>query len=139
MRKLVFLLLAIISIPVFAQKEKTEWGEYTYVYEDYISEKQAKETALQRAREQAINNVFGTILSRDGSIQVSTVNGIAQLSAFTVSDSELLGEWLGDASEPDYTCYDRDENGRRAVKCKIKVRIRERNRAKVQLASLVES
>lgn len=129
---IVFLLLAIFSLPVCAQKEQTRWGEYTYVYEDYISEKQAKQIALERAREQAINDAFGTVTSTDGSVSVSTISGVAQLKYFKVSDSELLGEWRGDVGAPEYKFHERDETGRRSVSCRVKVRIRERNRAKVQ-------
>ena len=50
----------LFTIPVFSQKMKTVEGEYTYHAPENVSLEEARRTALDRAKIQALADEFGT-------------------------------------------------------------------------------
>ena len=113
-------------------EDKVSEGEYTYVYGNDISRKRAEQMALEKAREDAIGRAFGSIISSEGSIEMSNMNGNASMSFYKTGSSELWGEWLRDVERPKFKRHIDDETGLDAVTCQVKGLVRAVNHAPVQ-------
>ena len=98
------LILALIFsyISLSAQKTKTVSAEYTYYAPETISIEEAKRTALDRAKIQAIADEFGTIVSQSTSTVISTKNGESDSQFFAFGGSDVKGEWIETLGEPQY-------------------------------------
>ena len=100
MRIFSFLLILVLCvIASFAQKGVNVCGEYRYVVPENISREQAKIIAIERARNKAMADEFGTIVS-----EVSTTSVKNSETTFNMyGGTESKGLWLGDNSEPEIT------------------------------------
>lgn len=123
MRQIIIFLLIILSLPVFSQKEKTVEGEYIYHAPENVTVEQAKTIALDRAKIQAIADMFGTIVSQTNSTRVENNNGESSIDFFSIGGSDVKGEWLETIGEPKYEIS--YEQGMLVVKVSAKGRIRE--------------
>ena len=75
-RILLSAILFLVSVlGVFAQKTLTVDAEYTYRAPEDVALSQAKRTALDRAKIQAIAEAFGTIVSESNTLRMSNKNG----------------------------------------------------------------
>lgn len=126
MRKFIFILfISALSTTTFAQKVKNVCGEYTYYAPENVSLNEAKRIALERAKLQALADEFGTVISQVNASVVKDENGKADSHFFSLSGTEVKGEWIEDKGEPKYT-YDTDkENGTMVVTCSICGKARE--------------
>lgn len=122
------LLLSFFSITsLFAQKIVTVEGEYMYLVPETVSLKEAKETALSRAQEQAMADEFGTVISRR-SLYVSDSK---EDDFYIEGDATVKGEWIETIGTPVYECgFHNDEL---YVRCTVKGKARELKVAKVEL------
>ncbi|MBQ8674019.1 MAG: DUF4384 domain-containing protein [Bacteroides sp.] len=84
------------------QKVRQVCGEYTYYTPENVSLEEAKQTALKRARLTALADEFGTLLIQDNLMRMESNNGDDSSSFFSLSESEVKGEWLADSSEPQF-------------------------------------
>lgn len=124
MRTLIAIALVICAvIPVTAQKVKTVECEYTYHAPENITLEQAKRTAIERARIQAIADEFGTNISQTNITNISSANVDFQ----TIGMSEVNGEWLEDLSEPEMAVDFID--GMFVITVRVKGKARELTRA----------
>jgi hypothetical protein len=82
--------------PLFAQKTEKVCGEYTYRAPENISVEQAKLTALERAKLEALAEKFGTNLSQDNATFVTNESGQSNMRFLSLSASEVRGEWIED-------------------------------------------
>lgn len=92
-------------------KVKKVKGQYTYYADKSDSPASSKRKALEGARLDAISKEFGTIVSQD--IQQADRIGAAGESTkfFSLSASEVKGEWLADDGDPVYEVnLDKDDN-----------------------------
>lgn len=124
-RRLALLLLSIFfsCLCVFAQKVKTVSAEYTYYAPETMSVEEAKRTALDQAKIQAIAEEFGMKVSQTSSIVMSSQNGDADERFFSVGGSEVKGEWIETLGQPKFeVTYD---NHLLVVTVKMKGKIRE--------------
>lgn len=119
MKKLVLThLIALFVLPVFGQKLKTVEGEYTYHAPENVTLEQARRTALDRAKIQALADAFGTIVSQYNATQVKNRNGQSSIDFTSIGGSEVKGEWIETIGDPIYnTMY---EDGMLVVSVKVK-------------------
>lgn len=124
MKKL-FLLLSFISfvVSVHAQKLKTIEGEYTYHAPENVTLEQAKMTALDRAKIQALAEEFGTIVSQYNTTIVENQNEQSNIDFSSIGGSEVKGEWIETTGEPIYNIM--YEGDMLVVSVKVKGKARE--------------
>ena len=96
MRKRVLFLFALLVcvLSASAQKVKTVEGEYMFIVPSTLTPAEAKLTAVERAKTEALAKEFGTIVSQTNSTMMSTENDRTKSSFFSLGDSEVRGEWL---------------------------------------------
>lgn len=92
----------MFSLPVFAQKVKSVEGEYTYYAPENVTLEEAKRTALNRAKIQALADAFGTIVSQYNATRVENRNGRSDIDFSSIGGSEVKGEWIETTGEPNY-------------------------------------
>ena len=95
-----FLMIMLITLPVFSQKIKTVEGEYLYHASENVTIEQAKRTAVERAKIQALADEFGTIVSQSSTTSIANINGESSTSVLVLSGSDVKGEWIEDLGEP---------------------------------------
>ena len=115
---------------LFAQKVKTVSAEYTFYVPETMSVEEAKRTALDRAKIQAIADEFGTIVSQSTSIVISTKNGESDSQFFAIGGSDVKGEWIETIGEPKYD-IDGSDPRLLVVTCKVTGKAREIVSAKI--------
>lgn len=94
------LLVAVPSVCVAAVKKVS--GEYTYYGDKNDSPAMSKAKALEGARVDAISKEFGTIVSQD-IMQADRVGASEESKFFSLSATEVKGEWIADDGEPVFT------------------------------------
>lgn len=77
-------------------------ASYTYIAPENITLEQAKRTALDRARIEAMEQEFGTIVTRHNATAISNVNGSTDTRFISVGGSEVRGEWVETIGQPKY-------------------------------------
>lgn len=122
-----FLLAAVAALsfamPSFSQKMKTVEGEYTYFAPENVTLEEARRTALDRAKIQALANAFGTIVQQSNSTRVENRNGKSDVDFLSIGGSEVKGEWIETIGEPKYDIS--YEQGMLVVKVSVKGKARE--------------
>ncbi|MCC8115163.1 MAG: DUF4384 domain-containing protein [Bacteroidales bacterium] len=94
-------------------------GRYTYVDNGSHSLEECKRIALQRARIDALDKEFGTIVSQT-TYQHSAITQDSESKYFDMrATTESKGEWLSDTSEPKYN-VSLNENSCYIIDCRIK-------------------
>lgn len=95
-------LIAIFSSTLYAQKVEKVCGEYSYVVPEDVSRERAKYIALERAKIEALEKHFGSIVSQNNSTVVRNENGRSDVSFLSFGGSEVKGEWIETIGEPKY-------------------------------------
>ncbi len=95
-----FVLFLFISIACYAQKVKSVSGEFVYYADASMSLNDAKRSAVENARLQALANEFGTFISQSTEQMEQSVDGEESNFFMQLSSSEVKGEWLEDTAEP---------------------------------------
>lgn len=116
-----------------AQKVKTVSATYTYYAPENVSVEDAKRTALERAKIEAIANEFGSIVSQSNSTVVSNRNGETDSQFYFFGGSEVKGEWIETIGEPKYEIQYSDKT--LVVKCSVKGKAREIETATIEFIS----
>ncbi len=120
---------------LMAQRVKRVRGEYTYYFPENVTLEEAKRTALERAQLEAIANEFGTLISQSNTTFVSNVNGKSTSNFFSLSSSDVKGEWIETIGKPVfYIDYDQ---GMQVVKVSVEGRIREILRTSIDIQAKV--
>lgn len=123
-RRLLLSGMILSCFSLFAQKVKTVSAEYTFYAPETMSVTEAKRTALERAKIQAIADEFGTIVSQSTSTIVSTKNGESDSHFFAIGGSDVKGEWIETIGDPVYKIDSSDPNFL-VVTCAVKGKARE--------------
>lgn len=122
-RRLLLLFMILLSVCVVkAQKTLTVDANYTYHAPEDVSLSAAKQTALERAKIQAIADAFGTIVSESNSVRMTNRNGQSTVDFMSIGGSDVKGEWIETIGEPKYQI---DYNGEMltvSVNCKGRIR-----------------
>src|SRR5574344_1430111 len=101
-RLYVIMILVCLSTMVMAQNIKRVHGEYIYHAPENVTLEEAKHTALDRAKIQAIADAFGTIVTQNNSTIVKNENGHSSTDFFSWGGSEVKGEWIETLEDPQY-------------------------------------
>lgn len=129
-----WLLLCILTFtnPITGHaKDKVVTAEYLFQIPDNMSQNDAKNKALERARQQAIADEFGIFVTQESftSVQNSEEGGTTDF--FSTGGSEARGEWIQTIGEPEFEYFTSGENV--AIRVKVKGRIREIERAELPI------
>ena len=128
---MIMLLLLAVCISLPAQKVRNVSGEYVYYAPENISLEQAKATALERARIDAIAKEFGANVSQTNTVSALMNNGDSETFFQSIGGTEINGDWLSDSKEPQITiAY---EDGMLVISAKVWGKARERTRATFDL------
>ena len=97
------LLLAIVAFPLtgFGQRARNVSGKAVYYPPEDMGLAEAKAIAVERAREQAIADAFGTVISQATTVMIQEDGEQSSQSTFNTSGSDIKGEWLEDTREPE--------------------------------------
>lgn len=134
----VFIIISIvvaIDFTVLAQRTVKVVATYTYITPDNVSLDIARETALERAKIQAIADEFGTTVSQMSSALVSNVDGKSKIDFTLIGNSEIKGEWIETIDDPKYDIS--YEQNVLVVKVEVKGRIREINSSPIDFKAKI--
>lgn len=106
-----------------AQKEKTVSATFTYYAPETMTVDEAKRTALDRAKIQAIADEFGTLVSQSNSTIINNQNGESNIDFISIGGSDVKGEWIETIGTPQYDIS--FSSGNIIVKVSVKGVIRE--------------
>ena len=95
------LLLLFVAFTCYSQKTVNLCGEYRYVAPDNVSPADAKRTAIERARLDAMAKEFGTNVSQTNLSSMHINNGTTETDFLSMGGTEVKGDWLGDTQEPE--------------------------------------
>lgn len=97
MKKFFIIALSIIGVTfgISAQRTKNVEGYYEYAQGDNETPAHARMTAIQKAKIQALENEFGTLIEQTNITNVKSGNTEFHSLGF----SDVRGEWLGDLKE----------------------------------------
>lgn len=118
-----FISILILSLTLTAQEIVKVNANYRYIAPDNISLEVAKQTALERAKIEAIAEKFGTIISQANSTIIKNEDGKSSIDFLSLGNSEVKGEWLETIGEPIFDIS--YEKGLLIVKVSAKGKIRE--------------
>ena len=110
MKRLVFsIILLALAIVGYAQRAVSVSGEYRYVVPDNVSRTDAKNIAIERARNEAMAKEFGTVVSQTNTTTTKVVNGKVETGFISMGGTESKGLWIDDTKEPEVkTFYEND-------------------------------
>lgn len=126
MRRILFLLLITVGIPLFAQRVKTVSGTYVYVVPENQSYADAKITALKQAQIQILADTYGTVIELTAATSISGEGATTR----ALSESNVKGEWIETVGEPVFTRLVQGDNI--AIRVEVKGKVREINTAALQ-------
>ena len=125
MRKIVSILFVLLlALQMNAQSIKKVHGEYIYHAPENVTPEQAKQTALQRAKVQALADEFGTVVTQNNATRVENNNGQSDIGMISLGGSEVKGEWIETIGEPQFELIGY-ENGTMVWKCTVTGKARE--------------
>lgn len=109
-RILTICLLVCLLFPLCAQHTKNVCGEVDYVMPETQSQLEARRTAIERARIQALADEFGTIVSQTNTTTMHNTEGQTKTDFNSFSASDVRGVWVEDTNEPEITMvYDQNQ------------------------------
>lgn len=129
------LLLTAAQPATADSKVKKVSGQYTYYADKTDSPASSKLKALEGARLDAISKEFGTIVTQDV-LQADRIGSNGESTKFfSLSASEVKGEWIADDGEPVYEVnLDKDDN--LVVTCHVKGTAKEITNEAVEFEAL---
>lgn len=82
------------ALPLNAEQIEKVSATYTYIAPENLTVVQAKEIALERAKNEAIANKFGTLINQSNSTLMSNADGKSMVDFYSLSSSDIKGEWI---------------------------------------------
>lgn len=122
----ILILATFLALPVSAKKEgrvETVSGTYLIEVPSYMSLDQAKQEALLKAQNQAIENEFGSSVSTYTISWVENRSGNANSSVHAESYGQVKGVWLGHLEAPEFKQVIQD--GKNWLEVRVKGKVRE--------------
>lgn len=101
-RTLLIIILLNVILATYAQKVLRVSGEYTYYAPENVTLEEAKRTALERAKLDALANVFGTTVTQSNTSYLSNVNDESKVKFWSYGGTEVKGEWIETIGSPEY-------------------------------------
>lgn len=133
--RLVFVGLILTSVLSYAQKVQTVSGTYTFYAPTSMSVEEAKHTALEKARIQAISDTFGTTVSQANSTLVYNSNGETDFQFHSVGSTEIKGEWIETIGKPEFAIEYTDNQ--LVVKCTVKGKARSIEQPEIDITAKI--
>lgn len=96
-----FVILVVFPLMAFAQRVCEVSGEYTYYAPLNVTPNEAKAVAIEKAKIQALADAFGTLIDVHSTSLIQNENGKSNTNFFSLGESSVKGEWLGDTREPE--------------------------------------
>ena len=101
MKQFVFAIFAFLTVAAgFSQKIKKVTATYTFYAPETMSIEEAKRTAIDRAKIQALADEFGTVVSQTTSTRVTNNDGDSKIDMLSTGQSEVKGIWVETIGEP---------------------------------------
>lgn len=118
-------------------KGKVVTVEATYSLEipPYMSYDQACREGIVKAKNQAIDSVFYSVLSGFDEVTVKNTNANSEVSLLSIHRSQVKGVWLGDLAKPQFKRVLADD-GRDFLYVTVKGKVRELKSAGIQFEAL---
>lgn len=128
MRKRVQAILAALAVSLCgsaaaASDIKTISGTATYVGERTDSPAEVRRKAVEAARIRALASEFGTVLSQTVESRESNAGGHEESYFSSLTSSEVRGEWIADAGEPEISAS-LDADGNYVCTARVSIRAR---------------
>ena len=125
--RLVFLFAATIQ----AQRITTVCGEYRYIVPEETPLNRAKQIAIDKARNEAIANEFGQVVSQSTTTTIHSSDNNSQVQSDSYTSTESKAIWLSDKQEPEVSiAY---ENDVLVITASVCGKVRELKTAEVEL------
>ena len=110
MRYTIYLILfLLLATTIHAQRVATVCGEYRYIVPGEVPLNRAKQIAIDKARNEAIANEFGQVVSQstNTTIHSSGTQSSVQSDSYVSTESKAI--WLSDTKEPEVSiAYEND-------------------------------
>ena len=98
---LITLILFGVTLSCHCEITKNICATITYIAPEYQSLSEAKQTAINKAKIQALADEFGTIVSQTNTTTIHSNNGKSENNFNTYSETEVRGIWIKDTQEPE--------------------------------------
>ncbi len=132
--KKILLLLFLIPVSIFAQREASVHGTFVYVVsdQDNVTLREAKRNCIEKAMVEAVKNEFGEVVISDVIDISHDADGKSSGSYFWENTAAMAkGEWLGQTQEPKIDV--KYENGNLVFMAEVWGKAREIVQSKVDL------
>ena len=103
------ILFLLLATTIHAQRVATVCGEYRYIVPGEVPLNRAKQIAIDKARNEAIANEFGQVVSQstNTTIHSSGTQSSVQSDSYVSTESKAI--WLSDTKEPEVSiAYEND-------------------------------
>lgn len=94
------MLFGTLCLNAEAQRIKKVRGEYTYYPPESVPPEVAKKTAIERARLDALEKEFGSLVTQATSSWVENEGQKSDVRFLAVGGTQTKGEWISDIDEP---------------------------------------
>ena len=103
------ILFLLLATTIHAQRVATVCGEYRYIVPGEVPLNRAKQIAIDKARNEAIANEFGQVVSQATTTTIHTSNSKSQVQSDSYASTESKAIWLSDTKEPEVSiAYEND-------------------------------
>ena len=125
------ILFLLLATTIHAQRVATVCGEYRYIVPGEVPLNRAKQIAIDKARNEAIANEFGQVVSQSTTTTIHTSNSKSQVQSDSYASTESKAIWLSDTKEPEVSiAY---ENDVMMITASVCGKVRELQTAEVEL------
>ena len=100
MKRIIIVLFVLCSLSAKAQRVVTVSGEYSYVVPGDVPLNKAKQIAIDKARNAAIANEFGQVVSQSVNTTIHTTNAQSSIQSDSYTSTESRAVWLSDTADP---------------------------------------
>ena len=123
--------LMLLSQTAYSQKKKSVTGEYRMLVPTYMSREEARLTAIEQAKTEALAKEFGTIVSQTNLMLMEQNNQRSNEVFYSLGQCDVKGVWLKTEGEPIVT--EQIIEGEHWIEAKVKGIARELTSAKVNI------
>lgn len=132
---LLYIAFLCFAASLSAQRTVNVCAEYDYAVPESESMAEAKRSAIDKARNQAIADEFGTVVSQTTTAAMSNTDGKTQSSFSSFGSSEVRGLWISDTKEPEFKIY--YEREQMIIRVSVCGKVREIQNAQVETQTKV--
>ena len=125
------ILVLLFTATIQAQRITTVCGEYRYIVPEDTPLNRAKQIAIDKARNEAIANEFGQVVSQSTTTTIHSSDNNSQVQSDSYTSTESKAIWLSDKQEPKVSiAY---ENDVLVITASVCGKVRELKTAEVEL------